>query len=614
MTKTAKALPWLGVVAVKKAVLIFGRHPQEKNLFLVLKSKNGLDFSPFKAWAEIIDQKGQPEEIKKTSDFNLTRLNNRYFLTYLKEEKKGKVLNGAFWSGFSHWQKMGPWPNITKPSFIAPNYQWEKKHVLFFGGREVKIATTNTLKKWQVGKRIYPSKPLTVGQEIRVGQVFKAKKGLVLFYSQKTGLSNQCRLGALLLDSQKPTKVIKKEKLWEGEWKEKVSFLGMVVLGSRLLTYWQDKQGEIFALNLPYLPPAIQSDKKDFSAPLVSRYRDNPILEPINTHKWESKAVFNSAVFTDQEKIHLIYRAVGEDDISVWGYASTKDGFQIEERLEKPIYAPREDFEGGVRRPASFYRPTLSCGSGYGGCEDPRATLIENRLYFTYTAFDGGNPPRVALTSIDVDDFRHQRWRWRQPVLLSPPGQTNKNWVLFPQKIKGKYALLHSISPKILIDYLDDLNFDGHTFIKSNYDGQAPGALWESRIRGVGTPPILTDLGWLIFYHAMDKKEPYFYKIGAMILDKDDPTRIRWRSYQPVLEPREVYETTGIKPGIVYTCGAALFQKNLLLYYGASDNILAVASAPAEEFLEKMRSGGQPRLEPKRMKVNYRLPTPRTQF
>lgn len=90
MTKPAKTLLWLGVVAVKKAVLIFGRHPQGKNLFLVLKSKNGLDFSPFKTWAEIIDQKGQPEEIEKTSDFNLTKLNNRYFLTYLKEEKKEK--------------------------------------------------------------------------------------------------------------------------------------------------------------------------------------------------------------------------------------------------------------------------------------------------------------------------------------------------------------------------------------------------------------------------------------------------------------------------------------------------------------------------------------------
>ena len=168
--------------------------------------------------------------------------------------------------------------------------------------------------------------------------------------------------------------------------------------------------------------------------------------------------------------------------------------------------------------------------------------------------------------------FAH-RGRWRQPALL-PAGANQQNWVLFPQKIKGKYALLHSISPKILIDYLDDLNFDGQTFIKSYYDGQAPGALWESRIRGVGTPPLLTPLGWLIFYHAMDKSEPYLYKIGAMILDKDEPTRILWRAHQPVLEPRDIYETTGIKPGIVYTCGAAAFAQ-ALLYYGAADNILA---------------------------------------
>ena len=131
MTKPAKALPWLGVVAVKKAVLIFGRHPQEKNLFLVLKSKNGLDFSPFKTWAEIISPKGQPEEIEKTSDFNLSKLNNRYFLTYLKEEKKGKVLNGAFGAVFP-LAKPAPGPTLTNRLSFALNYRWQKKLILFW--------------------------------------------------------------------------------------------------------------------------------------------------------------------------------------------------------------------------------------------------------------------------------------------------------------------------------------------------------------------------------------------------------------------------------------------------------------------------------------------------
>ena len=248
--------------------------------------------------------------------------------------------------------KAGSWSNISK---LVPNYRWEKKLVLFFGDREIKIATSINLKKWQVGKRIFPQKPLPIGQEIRVGKVVKTKKGLTLFYCQQVESSRQCRLGALLLNPEKPTQVIREEKLWEGEWGRKVSFLGMAVLGSRLLTYWQDDKGEIFALNLPYLPPAIQDDGGDFSAPLVSRYRDNPILEPINTHEWESKAVFNSAVFADREKIHLVYRAVGDDDVSVWGYAVSKDGFQIEKRLKKPIYTPRQPFEG-----ASAARPLFT--------------------------------------------------------------------------------------------------------------------------------------------------------------------------------------------------------------------------------------------------------------
>src|SRR5208283_386356 len=105
---------------------------------------------------------------------------------------------------------------------------------------------------------------------------------------------------------------------------------------------------------------------------------------------------------------HLLYRAIGESDVSVLGYASSRDGFHIDERLEKPAYIPREPFEGVnpyrpyISEPAGIY---VSGGGGMGGCEDPRLTKIGRTVYMTYVAYDGHSHPRVALSSISLDDF-----------------------------------------------------------------------------------------------------------------------------------------------------------------------------------------------------------------
>jgi len=179
----------------------------------------------------------------------------------------------------------------------------------------------------------------------------------------------------------------------------------------------------------------------------------------------------------------------------------------------------------------------------------------------------------------------------------------HKNWVIFPEKIKGKYAILHSISPKIGIDYRDSLDFDGQTFIRSYYHGKSPDALWEKVVKGPGPPPIKTSLGWLILYHGLDN-DFWQYKMGAMILDRANPGKILFRARKPILEPTEVYENQGLKPGIVYSCGATVAKGRLLVYYGGADTVLCLATAPLEEFLGKLKSGGEPRLIPWQKPVN----------
>lgn len=325
--------------------------------------------------------------------------------------------------------------------------------------------------------------------------------------------------------------------------------------------------------------------------PDLIKFEKNPILEPRTECVWESKGVFNAGAIYEQGKVYILYRAVGENDISVIGLAISGDGIKISERLDKPIYVPRESFE---LSPSGKRGYNYLSGWGHSGCEDPRIVKIEDRFYMTYTAHDGDNPPGVALTSIKVNDFLNRKWdNWERPVLISRPGELHKNWVLFPEKIGNKYAILHSISPEILIEYLDDLEFD-NKYIKSyydgisqDYDGISQDSFWHDWIRGTGPSPIKTDKGWLIFYHAMESRDPGKYKLGAMLLDLKDPCQIVARSKRPVLEPDEL--DIG-KPGVVYACGAVVIENKLFVYYGRNDYNLGVATANLDEFLEGLLS------------------------
>ena len=326
----------------------------------------------------------------------------------------------------------------------------------------------------------------------------------------------------------------------------------------------------------------------------LRRSRSNPIIEP-RPYDWESKATFNPTAFEENGKIHLIYRAVGQDDVSVLGYASTFNGHQIQERPTYFLYK-RAPSKPNFNEPV-FYE---SGGGWCGGCEDPRVTLIDDTVYIIYTAFDGWSSVRLAMTSISLSDFKKKKWNnWEKPVYISPPGEINKNWVLFPEKINGKYAMLHAFYPNILVDYFDSLDyFDGKKFLKSNNTRPVDKSRgWDSWFRGVGPTPIKTDEGWLILYHAMDHQNPDRYKLGALILDLNDPTKVLYRSSKPILEPEEHYENNGHKWGVVYSCGAVVKENKLFVYYGGADSVVCVASIKLKELLEDLKKDKQIKLK-----------------
>lgn len=319
------------------------------------------------------------------------------------------------------------------------------------------------------------------------------------------------------------------------------------------------------------------------------RADENPIIT--GGHPWEAAGVMNPAAVIAGGKTHLFYRAVGNDGVSRIGYAVSSDGIRIDERLPYPVFA----IGGAPQLPSRPAHQGLaeSGGTWSGvGIEDPRATVLEDRMYMTFNAFAGWNSLRIGISSIRLDDLLARRWKWSEPAYLSPPQEVHKNWVLFPEKIGGKFAILHSLHSgsrdRVLVEYLDSLE---NTEIESPYNPQKDPSAWDSTLRGAGPPPIKTKDGWLLLYHANDAKESHKYKLGALLLDLEDPRIVRARSAKPVLEPEVWYENDG-KPGIVYACGATVTGDTLRVYYGGGDKVVCVAKASLKELLRKLVNPG----------------------
>jgi predicted GH43/DUF377 family glycosyl hydrolase len=148
---------------------------------------------------------------------------------------------------------------------------------------------------------------------------------------------------------------------------------------------------------------------------------------------------------------------------------------------------------------------------------------------------------------------------------------------------------MHRIYPDILIDFVDSLDFDGQTWLEGKYKISPRREFWDSRKIGAGAPPIKTKDGWLLIYQSVGEQDSGKYKIGAMLLDLKDPTKVLYRSQSPILEPEEKYENEGFKAGVIYPCGAVVIDNTLYVYYGGADSYVCVATANLTEFLKELK-------------------------
>ncbi len=319
------------------------------------------------------------------------------------------------------------------------------------------------------------------------------------------------------------------------------------------------------------------------------RHCDNPILLPRMGQHWETHGTFNPAVYKDRAGVvHLLYRAIGSDGVSRVGYASSRDGVHFENQLSYPVFAMQNPRPIG--RPGELYDPKLyPSGGSWFGVEDPRAVEIDDRLYLTFSVFGGWDYVRMGISSISVADLLAQKWNWTKPKLISPEGQIHKNWVLFPEKINGKYAIICSINPDIEIIYADNFQELENGLVKPRpwAPRPAPNSGWDTWVRGAGAPPIKTKKGWLLLYHATNKDNPHIYRVGVLLLDLKNPEKIIGRSGDDFLASEEWYENDS-KPGIVYACGCVIKDEKLIVYYGGGDKYVCVAEMALKDIFKKV--------------------------
>ena len=220
-----------------------------------------------------------------------------------------------------------------------------------------------------------------------------------------------------------------------------------------------------------------------------------------------------------------------------------------------------------------------STSSQSNGMEDARFVRFENgdgssTYYATYTAYDG----KIILPQLlETPNFVHFRFS-----TLNGPAVQNKGMALFPRRIGGRYAMLsRQDDENIFIMFSEDIHF-----WKEPKMLLSPSQPWEFFKMGNCGSPIETEAGWLVISHGVGAMRKY--SLGAFLLDLNDPTRVIGRLREPLLSANES-EREGYVPNVLYTCGALLHGRELVIPYAMSDYATSFATVSLDELLDLMQ-------------------------
>ncbi len=214
------------------------------------------------------------------------------------------------------------------------------------------------------------------------------------------------------------------------------------------------------------------------------------------------------------------------------------------------------------------------------GIEDPRITKIDDIYYITYTCY---SRYACCVGLARTTDFR----TFERMGVISLPD--NKDVVLFPEKIGGRYARLDrpltvvGERGDIWISYSPDLLHWGDPRpVMEPRKGR-----WDSKKIGAGAPPIKTEQGWLEIYHGVrETASGALYRLGVVLLDLEDPSQVIGRAAEAILSPIATEDFLGNVMNVVFTCGAILEDDGeVKIYYGAADQVMCLATARVDDLI-----------------------------
>jgi len=327
----------------------------------------------------------------------------------------------------------------------------------------------------------------------------------------------------------------------------------------------------------------------------IQRCEENPIVRP-GLFAWRNVSVFNPGAIVEDGKFYLYERAAGSlrPFLTSIGLLVSDDGVHFSHLVEDPVFT--------------------SAMAGYpdGSVQDARVVKIDGLYYMCYALQP--HPMDCWPTGQGVPDYYTQAypgWKdcawsmitqsgiavsadlvhFRHLSFVTPKDIDDRDVVLFPEKIGGKFALLRRPicrqpgasdwdRPSIWISYSEDLE----TWTPPRLVAK-PAYAWEGGKIGAAATPIRTEHGWLLLYHGVDEES--VYRVGAMLLDLADPERVIARPKDFIMEPQEYYERFGLViPNVVFPTGNVVKDGLLYIYYGCADTAISLATVPLQDLLD----------------------------
>jgi beta-1,4-mannooligosaccharide/beta-1,4-mannosyl-N-acetylglucosamine phosphorylase len=302
------------------------------------------------------------------------------------------------------------------------------------------------------------------------------------------------------------------------------------------------------------------------SSDVIWRYSDNPIIR--RNQIASSNSVFNSAVVPFKDGYAGVFRCDNKAvQMNIHSGFST-DGINWEINPEPIVFSPHGNTEV------------------FGDYKyDPRVVFIEDRYWITWC--EGHNGPTIGVGyTFDFKEF------FQSENAFLP---FNRNGVLFPKKIQGKYVMLsrpsdngHTAFGDIYLSYSPDMKYWGehkHVMSPTSFKDSA----WQCTKVGAGSVPFLTQEGWLMFYHGVITTcNGFRYAMGSVILDKENPHIVRYRTQPYLLTPSTTYEQIGDVANVIFPC-ASLYDEEkdrVSIYYGAADTVVALAFGRISEIIK----------------------------